>query len=492
MKKSQRDTFVSHQLQSVQYSSNIYCSESETICEETTQAPLVGDTNKFELMHVTVIIYGLSGILCEKEPVKLKRFGKKAAVLKAGESESKGSTVRSSVSTISSIDASAIEEAAFIDNPNAPTTAVVSFRKNAFSSQTAMESFLPSTPLQIPSSFNGLKVRYAASWPADESSLVRDQTSIERSSLKLIRCMQQEPFVPGRSRSGAVTNYVHETIELHLNLNRGKEMIPLGTAALVLSGDEEGEVQMNVPAKPLRLKAKKLAQKRFKSKSKSKTNKHGYFSNDSSRRFFLDENATLRVGVQVIPQEALKVAEERDKQLKVAEDREKILKAEEERERQSKASGKRDRQFKPDKLNIEDRHDMEDVDFKQILERIGDENLEMNEDENPFKNFSLSKLKTALAAPSPDINDQLTPPQSSGLPSFFCGAMMCNTTGITREKKADIPLEIVHTSKERYQYGVASLMSSVSESTDGSDYSEGEIEVQAKDLRLGSPFRKAT
>jgi hypothetical protein len=250
--------------------------------------------------------------------------------------------------------------------------------------------------------------------------------------------MQQEAFVPGESRPGAVCNYVHETIELHLSLSRGTELVPLGTASIVVSGEEEGEIQMHVPAKPILHKSKNLNPKRLKSKFKTNPNKYGYFSGDPTNRFYLGENATLRIGVQVIPQGTLKIAEAREKQ----------------------------------ELNL-----------KTLLERIGDENLKKNE-ENPTRNFSLANLKTALPI---SITKQQQPPTPPGaiLPNFFCGAMMytARPAPAPEPKKPDIPSEVVHTLNEfKYQYGVASIMSSVSESTYGSYESDDEIEDQIQHL----------
>lgn len=389
------------------------------------------DEDKFELMHVTIIVYGLNGILCEREPTKKKR----SKLIRRGDGPSyrfgETSFAKSSFggSTISSLEASSASGESALDNPTGTTMAVVSFRKSAFSSQTSFETFLPSVPLTLPNSTIGNKSRYVASWPSEKSQLTRDPTDIERSSFKITRCMQQEAFVPGEARAtaaGAVSNYVHETLELRINLSRGTELIQLGTASIVISGDEEGEMQVHVPAKPIhhKPKSKKLG---FKSKT-TKTNKFGYFSSDPSRRYYLDDNATLRVGVQVIPQDALTVAKEREKQ---------------------------------------------EVGLKQMLERIGDENLERG-DHRRIKQFAIETFMPPRPALSP--KRPLTPqsPPHSLLP-FFCGAMMCALSQPMPEPSVkDIPKEIIRTQSDdfRYQFGVNSLISSVSESTDGSVDSE--------------------
>lgn len=428
--------------------SGVFFTESEY--DNIPQFLEMEDKNKFELMHVSVVVYGMAGIVCQKEAVKKKRS--KFKTKKNGDVEGKGSSTKvSSGSITSSTDVSVTEEGEFIDNPNAPTTAVVSFRKNAISSQHSLETFLPSVPLKMPSVCSGMKSRYNASWPSEQSTLVKDENAIERSSFKLIRCMQQESFVPGDIQAAGVPNYVHETVELRISLSRGTDLVPLGTASLVISGEEEGEIMMNIPcvAKSFQHKTKKIRPKRFKSnKLKSKYNKHGYFTNDPTRQFSL-EHATLRVGVQVTPEDTLKVAEEREKQ---------------------------------------------DTGCKQMSKKIGNEKLQRG-DENPYKNFSLPKLKTAIASPK-----MAPPPTASllpGFPDFFCGAMLCAPSSLP-EAVAEPQQHIIAPPKEidisdhcRYQYGVNSLLSSVSESTDGSsDESDSEIEFQLREFRMATAARR--
>jgi hypothetical protein len=425
-------------------SSGVFLTESEY--EDFPQFLEMEDRNKFELMHVSVVIYGMAGIVCQKEPVKKKRS--KFKIKKNDDVEGKRSSIKgSSGSTTSSTDVSVTEEGEFIDNPNAPTTAVVSFRKNAISSQHSLETFLPSLPLKMPTACSGMKSRYSASWPSDQSTLVKDDFAVERSSFKLIRCMQQESFVPGDVQAAGVPNYVHETVELRISLSRGTDLVPLGTASLVISGEEEGEILMNIPAKPLRHKSEKIKPKRFKSrKLKSEYNERGYFTCDPTRQFSL-EHATLRVGVQVIPQHTLEVAEERKKQ---------------------------------------------DTGLKQMWKKIGNEKLHRG-GENPYKNFSLGKLKTAIASPEmaapPTKQTSLLP----GFPNFFCGAMLCapsslpEPVAVPQQNPIVPPEEIDISNDHRYQYGVNSLLSSVSESTDGSsDESDGETEFQMREFRTAA------
>ena len=144
------------------------------------------------------------------------------------------------------------------------------------------------------------KVRYDAAWPSEQSILNQDEGSLERSAFVVTRFMKQSAFIPG---IGAGSNYCHETLELGINMSRGTELIRLGTALVAINGEEEGEVKMNIPTTPTTFEKKKL---------KKKKNKYGYFSNDSSRRFYLDKNSILKIGVQVIPEEAIRFAREKD------------------------------------------------------------------------------------------------------------------------------------------------------------------------------------
>jgi hypothetical protein len=414
-----------------------------------TQQYTMDDDDKFELMNVTIVVYGLSGIVCEKEVAKKKRskfgLGKDKSSKISEKFGNSISTKAYSGSTISSVGVSASDEGTFIEKSNAPTTAVVSYRKNAFSSQTSLETFLPSLPMHHPTSLLGSKFRYGASWPSEQSTLTRDEASIERSSFKLTRCMKQGMFVAG---VGAGSNYVHETLELRINLSRGTELIRLGTASLVISGEEEGEVQINVPLKPIVHKSKKTHISRFKGKAKAKSNKYGYFCNDPSRRYFLDDNATLRVGIQVIPEHAMRLAEEREKK---ENDLRKMLGSN---------------------------------DLKQAIGGLGGKNAERHR--VPFQHFAFMDVL-------PDMDQrgrerELSP--QSIFPNFLCGAMgLCIPDSMAPEPKASsLPVEMIHTTNDMVDFGVASLISSVSESTDGSEYSEGEIEAHINNFRSSTAF----
>ena len=412
------------------------------------------DENKFELINVTVVIYGLSGLMCEKQPLDLKK--NKFSMKRTSSSLASPANTIDGKSTTSTSELSAVEEENFITNPNAPTTAVVSFRKTVVGSQQTMETFIPSVPLSSASDIHGMTSRYSASWPSEQSTLVRDENAMERSSLKLIRCMKQESYVPGKLRTNAApSNYVHETIELRINLSRGTELVPLGTASVVISGDEEGEIQMTIPAKPYVYSDSKRLSKRppSKTKEKSRKNKRGYFSADPTRRFYLDDHATVRVGIQAIPQEAIEIAEQREKQ---------------------------------------------NAELQEMLERqVNDENKMGGNTgaTSPVEKFDLSQLKSTLNEPQvPKTPDAPT----SIFQSLFCGAFLCAPAAPIEPSAAQkmfhpsnkgMPNEIKLAEELKYNFGVASMISSVSESDDDSDGDtefEEMLEQQIKQLRVNA------
>jgi hypothetical protein len=219
----------------------------------------------------------------------------------------------------------------------------------------------------------------------------------------------------------------------------------------VISGEEEGVVQMNIPTRSLLQNNKQSNRKRFKSKTKSKSNKNGYFSSDPTRRYYLDENATIRVGVQVIPQHTLKIAEEKERK----ENDLKLL--------------------------------LGTNDLKQMIKNMGNENLERS-GEKPIRNFSLANV---LPVASPKGQRPAAPPKSV-FSNLFCGAILCAPDSLDQEQDMPgRPMEIIHTTNDYGQLGVGPIMSSVSESTDGSDcYSEGEMEAEFNNFRMTTGFQR--
>ncbi|MGK3745152.1 MAG: hypothetical protein ACI90V_012013 [Bacillariaceae sp.] len=347
------------------------------------------DKDKFELMNVKIVIYGLTGLVCENSPEKRQRFGGK----------------REDTS----------------EKDLGPTTAVVSCQKNGVSNQISFETFLPSIPLQRPTDTRLDKVRYAANWPSEQSVLKLQQGdgAMERSAFDITRCMKHNVFVPGM---GARSNFCHETMELGINISRGTELIRLGTALLVFNGEEEGEVQMNIPTTPLVLNSKKL---------KKKKNKYGYFSNDTSQRYCLDENSILKVGVQVIPEEAVRFAREKD--------------------------------IKKTKKENEMNDLIEQEKLKNAIHNMGDGNID-------HRGGIQIKSLTGTTGTSNGIIPSKKKSSNSLFPDIFCGSMptswVPNFFGRS-QTEPEMPTEI-NTNSNIDQMGIPNIVSSISESTDGS------------------------
>ena len=281
--------------------------------------------SEFELMHVKVTVLGLSGILSERKQKKSSTTTSKAnKSINTVASSPLSKDVRISSgedSTHHTNDVGSNDINTLSDKDNTPTTAVLSYQRNVSNSNTAIASHLPSTPLGLPTSSFGLVNRYHASWAADAAiPLLHDEEHVEEpSTFTLLRVMMREPFHPDDTRAGTnIPSFVHETIDLRINLAKGNELIPLGIATLVISGDEEGQVLMSVPAKSVRVKKGKTIlvesdrgtrQPRRPAIFRRKVPARPSFGSDPLRKYALDENATLRVLVQAIPHGTLKAAE---------------------------------------------------------------------------------------------------------------------------------------------------------------------------------------
>ena len=276
--------------------------------------------SEFELMHVKVTVLGLTGIICEKIPAKkLPSTAPKASGPTGKLLSPHGGSV-SEDSTLTSLDLYSDDTSALTTKDGTPTTAVVSYRRNVSNSETTIVSHLPSMPLGMPTSSFGFVNRFIASWPAETAiPLLHEDDIVEQSTFTLLRVMMRQPFTSGDTRASTnISTYVQDTIDLEIKLARGTELIPLGVATLVFSGDEEAPVVVNVSAKPVLVKNGKAtvvgASSRSQKKSRApkifrKSGTSPCFASDPSRKFTLDDNATLRVSIQTIPQRTLKAAE---------------------------------------------------------------------------------------------------------------------------------------------------------------------------------------
>jgi hypothetical protein len=390
--------------------------------------PVLDVAEEFDLMQVSITVYGLSGIICRTvDPAKRsKMFSRGGTQSTKASPNPDGKSFEVDESGNSTL---ANPKGDHLENSSVPTTAVVSFRRNAFSSGTALETFMPSLPLTKPMSGFGNTVRYMASWPAGEGSALLGMGQQGLSAFKMIRVMKRETYRP-ETKIGQLSGYVHETIDLGVCLGRGKELVNLGVVSLAITGDEEGEVVMNLPVKSLTLPH---ASARRKS-SQKKRSKIPSFPHDPSRSYLLDDNATLRVGVRVLPQQAIKKANDRADQEKIRKER-----------------------------SLED-----------ILEGLFDENiiLELNDEYSLIDRLVNGQNKKFQEEIKVDT------PQGS-FPGFFCGALMCSAPASSTKPLDLAPSGVVKAAaSKKTSQAVAlplTLMSSVSESTDGSGESRSQL-----------------
>lgn len=366
---------------------------------------------KFEVMNIKIVVYGLTGLVCEEEPKKKQKTIFPAAI----------GLSRREIKPISSTDAANAENDTESRKKKTldTTTAVVSCPKNGTGDTASFETFLPSLPLGNPIATSLDKVSYVAAWPLEQSILQQDDLSKDRSVFTVTRCMKQATFIPGM---GARSSYCHETIELGINISRGTELIRLGTATIVINGEEEDEVEMNVSTTPFVFNSKKL---------KKKKNKYGYFSNDTSRRFSLDKNSVLKVGVQVIPQESVRIAREKEK--------------------------------KENELN----ELLEQDEVKTLLQEMG--NTSLGRERSHYK--SLVDPTINLIGASPEHEDR----RNSYFSGILCGSIPTSWVPSclkNPETEPDIPTEVI-ADEGLDQLVIKSLISSMSEASDDSDILEG-------------------
>jgi len=281
--------------------------------------PFLDDDNgvesQFDLMQIHISIYNLDGINSttdEKEQKKRRRQMK----LKSSKSDLRITRKRSgfgfmspskktvakrdaTVGSASSIEVLEEQEITGSTKGGIPTTAVVSCHRQVISSGTTMETFLPSSPLTMVSTVGPTSVQYKANWMSEDAR--RNLEDIEPCTFKIIRAMKRQHYRPGLKIED-VRNYSHETVDLHISLGRGKDLLPLGIASLAVSGDEEGEILMTLPAKPgggsIWHRGKKARRRRSRGRHVHNNNS---FPRDPSTAFQLDGNASLRVGVRVTP-----------------------------------------------------------------------------------------------------------------------------------------------------------------------------------------------
>ena len=201
-----------------------------------------------------------------------------------------------------------------------PVTAIVSFLKNVSSCQT-IATHLPSLPIGAPSySERSKEYNFIARWPVDF-----DPDGDALSTLKISRLMRRD-FIPiehyAADSNDLKLGFVAEEIELVISLMQGSEMLTLGKANLVITGEENQEMVVDLPVNnmkshekenkeklrqrspsPFRRSASPFRRNTTKQATKnSKALKRVSFTGDPKKRYRLSEHAVVRVQVQVIPQ----------------------------------------------------------------------------------------------------------------------------------------------------------------------------------------------
>jgi hypothetical protein len=217
-----------------------------------------------EEMHIELNAYSLHGMICRTH---LSRKSKKRRI--------KSST-----------------------NYSAPITAVLAVQRKLTSSETSPNTFLPSLPLKkmLDKSHDDNHQRCSAYWFDGRDNLTSDDhhPGDTHPKLKFTRIMQREPY-RANTMAQQVSHYVHERIDLQIYVGKGTELIPLGVASIMVSGEEEKETVVNAPVKPI---------KKFSSEISSLGPMHTktcLAEGSEVQSFELEDNATLKVGVKVIP-----------------------------------------------------------------------------------------------------------------------------------------------------------------------------------------------
>eukprot|EP00547_Thalassionema_nitzschioides_P016707 CAMPEP_0194251178 /NCGR_PEP_ID=MMETSP0158-20130606/24829_1 /TAXON_ID=33649 /ORGANISM="Thalassionema nitzschioides, Strain L26-B" /LENGTH=507 /DNA_ID=CAMNT_0038988235 /DNA_START=83 /DNA_END=1606 /DNA_ORIENTATION=- len=292
-------------------------------------------SHEFELMNIKITVLGLSGILIDQQDdldsVSTYSRSKGKFKLRKKRPTSILSTAESVQSSITSVGDENLKE------NNDSFYAVITHNRNLNGRSLSIDSHLPSIPF-APSNQNfGSISRHNAEWPANNATPLLDEKStnnlVAGSSFSLERVMRRESFDYQKTRATSnVNNFIHETIDLRIQLKYGSEMIPVGVASFVVTGEEDVPVKMIIPAKPIRFRKKKMvvvdpnAVSMEKSAKKELGNMHKKgirerrklnkkvgelptFSSVMGTTVTLDENASLSISVQSIPLASIKEAE---------------------------------------------------------------------------------------------------------------------------------------------------------------------------------------
>jgi hypothetical protein len=216
-----------------------------------------------EEMHIELNAYSLHGIICRKHPSRKNKKKRNKS----------------------------------FSNYSAPITAVLAVQRRPTSSENAPNTFLPSLPLNkmFDNSHDDNNQRCIAHWFDARDNLIKNiRPDDAYPTLKFTRMMRREPY-RANMMAQQMSHYVHERIDLQIYVGKGKELIPLGVASIMVSGEEEKETVVNAPVKPI---------KKFGSEISSigpLHTKNCLVEGCEVQSYELEENATLKVGVKVIP-----------------------------------------------------------------------------------------------------------------------------------------------------------------------------------------------
>lgn len=190
-----------------------------------------------------------------------------------------------------------------------PINAVISCTKNVSRSR-QIATHVPSLPLSIPSASLGDKKHdFLVRWPADF-----DPQGDALSTFKMSRLMKKD-FSMQSHGPNLSSGYVAEEIELMIGLMRGSEMITVGKAILIITGNETEEMVIDLPISndknvvknkggdvaspvPLKKSGSKLS---FSNKNSVKILKPKHFPSDKRRKFYITDSAMIRLHVQINP-----------------------------------------------------------------------------------------------------------------------------------------------------------------------------------------------
>lgn len=280
----------------------------------TVPLPMANGSNnqRYQHMNIKVSLLALDGVIEETKPLKDKNQMKTASCGAKGGTgnlqapghppphySTKDSNASVDTSTCTSSEASSYNKI--------PITAVATFTSNVANSKKLMTTNLPSLALSTPvSAFKNIN-RHVVSWPAEFNP-----TGSELSTFKFERHMKEELLsigkMPGEENNSIMSIFVPEKLEIQLGLMRGSEMIQVGAATLVVTGEELMDTQVNLPVKISRDSVKRDRKSgsnifRRSSNSKNKNLKAVPFPSAPSRKYSLDESATLRLLVRVSPKD---------------------------------------------------------------------------------------------------------------------------------------------------------------------------------------------